>query len=147
MLQLPLFGQVGLLDTISKKYQDWKDDRFLHNHGCDNWDQYHRIYDPDYHPRATQIRDYYHGYPNWTLFKDHNHIVYHWDLGYDGMYVISQWCKENLKGKFRFDYHRVINCPATAWQWEINELGGSDYIFFACKDPEDFFIFKLKWGG
>jgi hypothetical protein len=60
---------------------------------------------------------------------------------------MTGWCKENLKGKFRFDYHRVINCPATAWEWEINELGGLDYVFFACQDPEDFFIFKLTWGG
>jgi hypothetical protein len=73
--------------------------------------------------------------------------VYHWDLGSDGIYVLSNWCKENLKGKFRFDFHRVINCPATANEWEINEIGGVDYIFFACQDPEDFFIFKLKWGG
>jgi hypothetical protein len=43
------------------------------------------------------------------------------------------------------DFHRAMNAPGTAWEWHINELGGGDYIFAAFKDPEDFFMFSLKW--
>jgi hypothetical protein len=39
-----------------------------------------------------------------------------------------------------------MKAPSTGNEWHINELGGGDYIFAAFKDPEDFFIFRLKWG-
>jgi len=136
-----------MIEAIKQRYAAWKDNKFLKKHGCETWEQYNYRFDPDYNIRATRITDYYHGYPHWTPIMDRNHQAYYWDVHSDGIYVLSQWCKENLKDKFRFDFQRVMKAPATAYQWEINELGGEDYIFFACKDPEDFFLFQLKWGS
>jgi len=65
-------------------------------------------------------------------------------LGYDGHYVINKWCKENLKDKFRFDYLRVFQDSYTQ-EWHINEIGGGDYSFIACKDRLDMAAFKLRW--
>lgn len=133
------------LTSCQAKIKHWRDRRFLKKHGCETWEQYHYRFDPDRNQRATRIRDYYHGYSYWMVIENHNHIAYYWDVGSDGIYILTEWCKENLKSKFRFDFHRVINCPATANQWEINELGGGDYIFFACQDERDFLLFTMRW--
>lgn len=133
------------LKYFQKKLKQWKDKRFLKKHRCETWEQYNYKFDPDCNQRATRIRDYYHGYKHWMVIQNRNHYAYHWDVHEDGIYVLSEWCKENLDSKFRFDFHRVMNAPATAHEWEINELGGSDYILFACQDERDFIWFTMRW--
>lgn len=135
-----------ILSLLKNKLDTWKEQRFLKKHRCETRAQYERWYDPDYNQRASRIDDYYHGYPHWTVFENHNHQIYYWDMAYDGSSEIVDWCNENLSDKFRFDGLRVIRpCPGTAWHWETNEIGGGDYIFFACKNPEDMIMFKLRW--
>ena len=134
-----------ILNTIKNSYRKWKEQRFLKKHGCETWEQYDRKYDPDVHHRSTRIKAFYHGYPYVYCFEDHKHEIYFWDLGYDGTFVVDKWCKENLKDKFRLDFHRAMKAPGTAYEWEINELGGGDYVFFACKDPRDYTLFLLRW--
>jgi hypothetical protein len=136
---------VKLVETIKGKYNAWKDRRFLRKHGCENWKQYHYRFDPDIWKVATEIKNYYRGYPYIYCFENHNHDVYYWDPAVDGMYVLTEWCKKNCKDKFRFDFHRAMNAPGTAWEWHINELGGGDYIFAAFKDKRDFNWFLLRW--
>jgi hypothetical protein len=58
------------------------------------------------------------------------------------MFEPTKWCNENCTDKFRFDFHRVLS---TSNGWEINEIGGGDYIFFACKNPKDYTLFLLRW--
>ncbi len=43
-------------------------------------------------------------------------------------------------------FERVINCPATAWEWEINELGGYDKVFVATNNEQDAIMIALKYG-
>ena len=126
-------------------YRNWSEKKFLKKHGCENWEQYNHRYDPDIIRNATWLKDFYHGYPYIYCFENHKHDIYIWDLGYDGTFVVDKWCKENLKGKFRLDFHRAMKAPSTAYEWEINELGGGDYVFFACKDPRDYTWFLLRW--
>jgi hypothetical protein len=38
-----------------------------------------------------------------------------------------------------------MKAPATANEWEINELGGGDYIFVAFKEQRDYTWFILRW--
>jgi hypothetical protein len=134
-----------MLTTIKTRYKEWKDLCFLKKHGCENWEQYHYRFDPDIHKVATRIQDFYQGYPYVYCFENHNHDVYYWDVAVDGIYVLSKWCKKNCKDKFRFDFHRAMNAPATAYEWEINELAGGDYIFVAFKDPKDYTWFLMRW--
>ena len=133
------------LNYLRTKIKTWKDQRFLKRHCCDTWSQYNHRYDPDVVWRAVEIRNFYQGYPYVYCFENHNHDIYSWDLGYDGSFVVRRWCDENCKGKFRFDMHRAINYPSTGNQWTINEIGGLDYIFFACQDEQDFLMFNLRW--
>jgi hypothetical protein len=140
-----IYNMQQLLTYLRTKIKTWRDRRFLKKHGCDNWYQYNRQYDPDINWRATRIKDFYQGYPYVYCFENHKHEVYYWDLGIDGACIVGNWCDENCKDKHRMDFHRAMNAPGTAWEWHINELGGGDYIFAAFKDPEDFFMFSLKW--
>jgi hypothetical protein len=47
--------------------------------------------------------------------------------------------------KFRSDILRVIKCPATANEWELNDIGGGDALFYAFKDSRDYTMFLLRW--
>ena len=140
-----------MLTTIKQRYKQWKDQRFLKKHGCASWDDYHHRYDPDCNISATRVKDYYHGYPYWHVFERSEHYCY--KLLYDhgpggfryGYHDIIDWCQEHTKGKPRTDFLRVLNAPATANQWEINEIGGGDHIFIAFKEKKDYHWFLLKW--
>ena len=109
------------------------------------------MYDPDYCPRATEIRNYYYGYPHVFCFEHHEHFAYKTIYDYgpggyrQGVHDMHDWCKANASDKWRCDMLRVMKAPSTGNQWSINELGGGDYWFFAFKDPEDMFVFQLRW--
>jgi len=135
-----------MISYLKQKYLDWKEQIFLKSYGFETRAQYERFHDPDYNIRATRIKDYYHGYPYVYRFDDCDHTIYFWDLGHDGRYVINKWCQENLKDKFRFDFLRVWQDRYTQ-EWEINSLGGGDYIFIAFKNEQDFMWFRLRWEG
>ena len=140
-----------MFETIKARYKSFKEQRFLKRHGCETRKEYNRMYDPDYNIRATRIVDIYHGYPHVYCFENRKNfaytLLYDWGPGgfRHGFDDIIDWCEENLRDKFRMDSHRVIKYPSTANQWEVNELGGGDYIFAAFKDPKDYTHFLLRW--
>ena len=134
-----------MIQKILDRYAQWKERRFLAKHGCKTREQYEHRYDPNVNYRASKIKDFYHGYPYVYCFENRIHDIYVWDLGFDGLYEPHKWCKENCVDNFRFDFHRAIKYPSTSNEWEINDLGGGDYIFFACKDPKDYTLFLLRW--
>lgn len=139
-----------MISELLAKHQQWRDRRFLKKYGCGNWDQYHRFFDPDYNLRASRVKDYYHGYSHWHVFERDDHYCYRELSDYGpggivyGFQEIDAWCKENLKNKFRLDYLRV-NRDYYDNEWTINELGGQDHVFVACKDEQDFSWFMLHW--
>lgn len=135
-----------MIDIIKQKYKYYKDRVFLKLHGCKTWEEYNRRYDPDYNIRATRIKDIYHGYPYVYCFENRKNEVYYWDLAYDGSYMLTIWCEVNLRDKFRLDSHRVFKAPSTSNEWEVNELGGGDYMFAAFKSERDYVWFLLRWG-
>jgi hypothetical protein len=137
--------KMGVIEPVKQAYRSWSERRFLKKHHCENWEQYNRKFDPDVYNTASRIVDYYSGYNHIYCFENYQHEVYYWDLGIDGVYIVNKWCKENLKGKYRFDFHRVVRAPSTSNEWEINEIGGGDHIFFACKNEQDYMMFLLKW--
>ena len=134
------------MNYLKQKYLDWREKRFLKKHGCENRAQYERMYDPDYNMWATRVKDYYFGYPYVHCVTDRDHTIYFWDLGWCGMIAIHQWCKENCKDKFRIDFLQVLKDSYTD-EWEVNGMGGGDYIFIAFKNESDMMWFKLRWEG
>ena len=135
---------VIVFENIKQRFRSYKERIFLKKHGCETWKEYNRRYDPDYNVKACRITDVYYGYNHVHCFEDRGHEIYDWDIHFDGIYVIDKWCEANLEHKFRFDFHRVIK-DIYFNQWEINEIGGGDYIFAAFKDSQDFALFKLRW--
>lgn len=137
-----------MLAELRAKYRAWRDRRFLQRHGCDSWEQYNRVFDPDYDIRASRVADYYHGYLCWHVFDNHNHCCY--DLVYDygpggyryGYHEIIDWLKDNCQAKYRVDLMRTYY---TGTEWIMNEIGGGDYVFVAFKSEQDATLFKLRW--
>lgn len=146
-----------LYDALKRRYNAWKDRRFLKKHGCENWKQYYRRYDPDYNYRANRIVDYYHGYSYVYCFENHDHFAYTevFNHGPGGVRYgnddIEDWCTENLTDKFRGDFHRVFrqtsigNNGVEESEWWINDIGGGDYMFIAFKSEQDYIHFLLRW--
>ena len=138
-----------MIKRFVERYRSWRERRFLKNHGCKTRQEYNRLYDPDYNIRATRIADYYHGYPYVYCFEDGHHFAYAHIADYGpggirwGFHDINDWCSENLSDKFRIDAHRVIK--SFGGEWEINDIGGGDYIFIAFKSETDYLHFRLRW--
>ena len=141
-----------ILSQLKTKFNAWREDRFLKKHRCRTRKEYERKHDPDYEPRAIMIDYYYRGYKFVHCFDNHKGYAYTtlYDYGPGGYGTgqdeIYKWCEENLQGKWRCDCLRAIRAPSTSNQWAINEIGGMDHWFFAFKNLEDYFIFKLQWG-
>lgn len=122
-------------------WKAWKERRFLKRHRCENRIQYARWYDSDCYRGANLIRNYYHGYPfihaiefGIVMFGDWN----------QGVTDIKEWCGKNCQGKWRDDWHRVWR-DSEDEDWRLDEMGGSDVLFFAFKDERDLILFMLRW--
>lgn len=155
-----------LFNRVKERYQSWKDQRFLKKHGCVSWDQYHFRFDPDVNSRATRVADYYHGYPFVFCAEASNHYAYQLLADYGpggtiyGYHNIVDWCKANTKQKHRTDILRVFKQHGLShnpsnntmdWietpEWWINEIGGSDLLFFAFKSEKEYNWFMLRWAS
>lgn len=136
---------VTWVQTLRRRIRFMQDRRFLRRHGCVSWKQYHRHYDPRVNYSATQVRDFYHGYPVFHCFEDYQHVAYDWDVHQSGFDRLQEWADANCQGRVRFDILRAINEPSTNNEWVMNELGGWDYIFAAFENPRDYTLFALRW--
>ncbi len=111
-------------------------------------EEFQKYEDPDRNIRATRIKDYYHGYPYFCVFESSRGDPWtRYNTWLDAYQAMEEWCKENCDSKWRTDIHRVFRAVSTNNEWELNDLGGGDALFFAFKDVNDAFMFKLKWGG
>ena len=126
-----------------------KAERKLKKSGYDNWRQYKHNRDNDVDKYANHLEHFYKGYPYIYACPNPSHYAY--QLLYDygpgghryGFHEIEDWCSEKIRWGYRVDYHRV-------WKnydgsYELNDIGGSDIIFYAFKREQDFTHFLLRW--
>lgn len=123
-------------------------ERKLKKSGYENWRQYRHNRDPYVEKYANHLDDFYKGYP-YVYPINYNHYAYRnlYDHGPGGTRYgyneMSDWCDEKIRLNYRVDIHRVwVN------QWgkaELNDIGGSDIIYFAFKYEKDFTHFLLRW--
>lgn len=143
----------SLTRPIRARFKLWRDRRFLKKMGCNSWRHYQKRYDPDVNPRGYYIRkEHYFGYPHVHCVesRDHHAYTHTWHtLNTErcirfGVDDIIAWCDENCTQKFNFDCHRVVT---SFWknEWKKNDIGGSDYYFFAFKSEHDYLLFLLRW--
>ena len=131
--------------NLKNKWSFYRHAAFLKKKGWTE-EQYQHFKDPDRNERASRIKDYYHGYTYIVVFESSQGDPWsRYPTWIDAYSAIEEWCKENCEDKWRTDIHRVIK---DYWgNWELNDIAGGDALFFAFKNDNDAFMFKLKWGG
>lgn len=144
---------------IKARIRRWRAERKLKNSGYKSWAGYRHGRDPNVSPRAWKIKHFYHGYKYVYCFENRQQYAY--SLLYDygpgghryGYADIYDWCEEHARFTFRMDTHRVSKyyySVAGEWdtkadEWEIDEMGGGDYLFVAFKDEKEYMMFLLRW--
>ena len=142
---------MNLADLANNALQELKNRWDFYRHAAylkkKGWteEQYQKYEDPDYSDRPNKIKDCYHGYPYIHVYTTSRGDPWtRYESWIETFKAMEAWCKETCKDKWRTDILRVIDVNG---EWEQNEIGGGDALFFAFKDLEDSFLFKLKWGG
>lgn len=145
---------MSFLTKISNEYKSWKDNRFLKKHGCSTWEQYNRRYDVDCNYHGNTVKCFYHGYKYVVTYESARGDPFtRFGTWLEGLDEMTKWCKANCDNKWRNDIMRVYKQTALGWagdteeEWWINDIGGGDVLFFAFKDQQDAFLFKLTWGS
>ncbi len=109
--------------------------------------EYLAWYERNINVRATRIKDIFKNF-KYTVIVDPGKFF---DLDEPFGWVVCEeakqyfWPSKSLGDNAVWRFERVINCPATAWEWEINELGGADKVFVATNNAEDAFMLKLAY--
>jgi hypothetical protein len=104
-------------------------------------------YEQNVNYRATRIKNMFENFEH-IVIVDINKFVDHaepftWVPCKDARQYF--WPARPLGENAVWRFERVINCPATAWEWEINELGGEDKIFVATNNERDAMMIALKY--
>jgi len=104
-------------------------------------------YEQNVNYRATRIKDMFKNFEH-VIIVDLNKFVDHaepfaWVPCADARQYF--WPARELGENAVWRFERVINCPATAWEWEVNELGGEDKIFVATNNEQDAIMIALKY--
>jgi hypothetical protein len=104
-------------------------------------------YEQNVNYRATRIKDMFKNFEH-VVIVDLNKFVDHaepfaWVPCADARQYF--WPARPLGENAVWRFERVINCPATSWEWEVNELGGEDKIFVATNNERDAMMIALKY--
>jgi len=151
------------IKELKTRWTGWREKRFLETHGCKTWREYERRYDSDIGPMARWAHTYYHGYKFIWSVPDKHYIYYSFTqlrpstanhalnvpritntaFNFDVIDQMADWCEQNCQGKWRNDWLRGL------WDnqdnFEFNEIGGGDVMFFAFKEESDYTWFSLRW--
>lgn len=136
--------------NLKQAYKDWRHRRFLKKHNLTQR-QFDLRYDPDYDARGNRVRrDIFHGYPFVFRYPSSNSdLLPYPGLGWnvDRVDEMKEWCETNCRGKWRNNWHRVLEDVWYDNEWEVNEIAGGDIMFFGFKDSQDAMMFTLRWAG
>jgi hypothetical protein len=133
---------MNVKEWIVDRYLTWRTGKDKSQRDWEAW------YESNVNYRATRIKD---------MFKNFKHIIivdsnkffqfdpFTWVPTEDAKQYFHPARPLGENAVWRFE--RVINCPATAWQWEINELGGADTVFVATNSDRDAMMIALKYAG
>jgi hypothetical protein len=138
-----------IIHRIKAWIRKGRSEKKLAKSGYHSWYHYKHNRDEDVYMYANYVHDFYKGYPYVHVIKDYNHYAFKLIcdegpcgsiFGYDEM---TFWCEEKIRWNYRRDIHRVIENASGLV--EFNDIGGSDYIYFAFKNEKDFTHFLLRW--
>lgn len=133
---------------LKERYRNWRHQCYLKKHNLTQR-QYDLIHDPDYNARGNRVRrDIFHGYPHVfpyppTGMKDYGFHGVSWHV--EHVEEMMAWCEANCRDKWRNNWHRVLRDVWYDDEWDVNEIGGGDIMFFGFKDSHDAMMFALRW--
>ncbi len=131
----------NVLEELKGRWDFYRHTAYLKKRGWTE-EQYQEYNDPRRNPRATKIKDYYHGYPYFYSYQTSRIAPFTlYPTWMDGYQAIKDWCKSNCQGAWRHDILRVYEGQS---ELELNELGG-DALFFAFENERDYTMFILRW--
>jgi hypothetical protein len=131
--------------------------RKLAKSGYLTWRSYRHNRDPDVVRHADKVSDFYSKYNYVYRCDGHNHYAYQCigDYGPGGLRFgyedMRDWCELKCRFKYRMDINRVYRQTGldingdTHEDWWFNDIGGSDFVFFAFMNEQDYIMFKLRW--
>lgn len=129
-------------DYITDKYLTWRTGKDKSQRDWEEW------YADNVNYRSTRIKDMFSRFKH-IIIVDSNKFFqfdpFAWVPCEDAKQYL--WPQRSLGDNAVWRFERVINCPATAWQWEINELSGEDKVFVATNNEQDAIMIALKFGG
>ena len=142
---------MNILRRIQARYKLYVTRKLFKKERVTTWERYFRKNDILIDRRANDIGTFYKLYPHIAIFESTSIFTNcnDWQIGFDEAKV---WCRNNCKGIWRWDFHRVITQerihPDTKVLYEyksFNEIGGTDVLSFAFTNEKDYIWFKLKW--
>jgi hypothetical protein len=145
------FVGTKLVGTVAERWKALCHRRYLKKMG---WTEaaYQKQTDPLHNMRASRISDYYHGYKHIHMFDSTQVSPFigdkHWIEVYGN---INAWCLTNCQGRWREDIHRVYKQTGLGVdgkeypEYFLNDLSGSDYLFYAFENSKDYTLFCLRW--
>ena len=131
-------------------------ERKLKKSGYLTWQSYRHNRDPDVVRYADKVSDFYSKY-KYVFMCDTKHYAYEciadWGpgglrFGYEDM---RDWCELKCRFKYRMDINRVYRQTGigldgdTQEDWWFNDIGGSDFVYFAFMNEQDYVHFMLRW--
>ena len=134
-------------------------ERTLKKSGYRSWRVYRHNRDKDVIKYADKVSDFYSNYkyvyrcdggpsPHYAYSVTHDYGPGGLVFGYEGM---RNWCETKCRFKYRMDIHRVLKQTGLGVngeeypEWYFNDIGGSDLVFFAFMDEQDYLMFLLRW--
>lgn len=128
-------------EKVTDKYITWRTGKDKVQRDWEAW------YAVNVNYRATKINDMFKNFKHIIMVDVDKFVDFHepfaWVPNEDARQYF--WPNRPLGENAVWRFERVINCPATANQWEINELGGEDKIFVATNNERDALMIALKF--
>ena len=144
---------------LKARYRVWRAERKLKKSGYRSWRVYRHNRDKDVIRYADKVSDFYSNYKYvyccggspashyaYSVVKDYGPagLVF----GYEEM---RDWCEDKCRFKYRVDIHRVLKQTGLGINGEeypeyyFNDIGGTDLVYFAFMDEQDYLMFLLRW--
>ena len=142
---------------LKARYRKWRAERKLAKSGYHSWRVYRHNRDPDVVRHADKVSDFYSNYKYvYRCCAPHHAYLCVSDWGPGGLRFgyedMRDWCELKCRFKYRADIHRIYRQTGigingeTHEDWWFNDIGGSDYVYFAFQNEQDYIHFMLRWG-
>ena len=142
---------------IKARIRKYRAERKLKKSGYSTWRVYRHNRDVDVCRYADKVSDFYTAKYKYVHRIDYKHYAYEcvhdWGPGglVFGYELMRDWCEQKCRFKYRMDIHRLyqqtgigINGDLHEDYW-FNDIGGSDFVYFAFQNEQDYIMFMLRW--